>query len=112
MQGHEYLRESITNPSADVPDEYKGVRVITSDGQNYTGVRINEDTFSIQLRLSDQRFRSFSKDSLRELKYLADSLMPPYRLKDDELQNLLAYLSTLRDAPATSTTPPKQQGIH
>lgn len=111
-RSYEYLRESITNPSADNPDEYKGVTVITSDGKSYTGVRINEDTFSIQLRLPDQRFRSFSKDSLGEVKYLSNSLMPPYRLKDEELQNLLAYLSTLREAPATPPTAPKQQGIH
>ncbi len=111
-RSYEYLRESIVNPSADIPDEYIGASVITKDGERYTGVRINEDTFSIQLRLQDQRFRSFSKDSLREVKYLSDSLMPPYRFKDANLQNLLAYLSTLRDAPATSTTAPKQQGIH
>lgn len=111
-RSYEYLRESLVNPSADIGDEYKGVTVITKDGQSYTGVRINEDTFSIQLRLPDQRFQSYSKDSLREVKYLSDSLMPPYRPKDEELQNLLAYLSTLRDAPATPTTAPKQQGIH
>jgi cytochrome c oxidase cbb3-type subunit III len=111
-RSYEYLRESITNPSADIPDENKGVTVVTSDGESYTGVRINEDTFSIQLRLPDQRFRSFSKDSLREVKYLTASLMPPYRFKDSDLQNLLAYLSTLRDVPASSTTAPKPQGIH
>jgi putative heme-binding domain-containing protein len=111
-RSYEYLRESITNPSADIPDEYKGVTVITKDGQSYTGVRINEDTFSIQLRLPDQRFRSFSRDSLREVKYLSDSLMPPYGLKDEALQNLLAYLSTLREVPATPAPAPKQQGIH
>ncbi|MGA7412728.1 MAG: c-type cytochrome [Bryobacteraceae bacterium] len=111
-RSYEYLRESVTNPSADIPDEYKGVTVVTMDGKRYTGVRINEDTFSIQLRLPDQRFRSFSKDSLREVKYLSDSLMPPYRFKDADLQNLLAYLSTLRETPAESKTTPKQQGIH
>jgi mono/diheme cytochrome c family protein len=56
-RSYEYLRESITNPSADIPDEFEGVTVVTLDGQRYTGVRINEDTFSIQLRLPDQLFR-------------------------------------------------------
>jgi cytochrome c oxidase cbb3-type subunit III len=112
VRSYEYLQESIVNPSADIADEYKGVTVIEKDGHEYTGVRINEDTFTIQLRLPDQHFRSFEKDSLRNVQYLSDSLMPAYRLKDADLQNLLAYLSTLRDAAAAPAPATKQPGIH
>src|SRR6266851_2423319 len=40
----EYIRESILNPSADIPEGYAGVTVITKDGKRVIGVRINEDT--------------------------------------------------------------------
>ncbi len=111
-RSYDYLHESIVTPSADIADEYKGVTVIEKDGRPYTGIRINEDTFTIQLRLPDQQFRSFKKDSLRDVQYLSDSLMPGYHLKDTELQNLIAYLSTLRTPPAAKTQAPKQSGVH
>jgi hypothetical protein len=36
-----YLRESLTNPSADIPREYEGVVVTTADGTRVSGVRVN-----------------------------------------------------------------------
>ena len=99
----DYIRQSIVDPSADIPLEYQGVTVITSDGRNITGIRINEDTFSVQLRDSAQHFRMFTKDSVRDVKDVDKSLMPAYtRLSDSDLQNLLAYLNTLR-GPAQKT---------
>ena len=102
----EYIRESIVNPSADIPEEYRGVSVITSDGRTVSGIRVNEDTFSVQLRDPNQRFRMFQKDSVREVKDVDTSLMPAYaRMSAPDLQNLLAYLNTLRgDVPKTDRT--------
>lgn len=92
-----YLRESIVNPSADIPEEYSGVTVITRDGKHITGVRINEDTFSVQLRDPSQTFRMFQKDEVQEVVHETKSLMPAYNtLSKDDLQNLLAYLDSLR----------------
>ena len=83
--------------TADIPDEYKGVNVVTRDGQRITGVRINEDTFSVQLRDASQNFRMFQKDEVQQVSYESKSLMPAYNsLAKDDLQNLLAYLDTLR----------------
>jgi cytochrome c oxidase cbb3-type subunit 3 len=92
----EYIRQSIVKPSADIPEEYQGVTVVTNVGRSVTGIRINEDTFSVQLRDSSQQFRMFQKNLLREVKDLDKSLMPAYALSDSDLQNLLAYLNTLR----------------
>ena len=93
----EYIRESIVNPSADIPLEYAGVTVVTKDGKRATGVRINEDTFTVQLRSPSQNFQMFQKDEVREVIPETKSLMPPYSsLNKDDLQNLLAYLDTLR----------------
>jgi len=108
----EYIRESIVNPSADIPQEYQGVTVVTSDGRKVTGVRINEDTFSVQLRDAGQQFRMFQKDSVREVKDVDKSPMPAYtRLSASDLQNLLAYLNTLRGNAQKTDRVDKAPGI-
>jgi cytochrome c oxidase cbb3-type subunit III len=94
----EYLRESIVNPSADVPDEFAAVTVITRDGKRISGIRINEDTFSVQLRDTSQNFRMFQKGDVQDVIHETKSLMPAYtKLSPDDLQNLLAYLASLRE---------------
>jgi putative heme-binding domain-containing protein len=108
----EYLRESIVEPSADIPDEYQGVAVVTKDGQSITGIRINEDTFSVQLRDMNQKFRMFRKDQLNSVKEMDRSLMPPYtKLSASDLQNLIAYLNTLRGAALKTDLVDKAPGI-
>ena len=75
------------------------IRVATKDGKNFTGVRINEDTFSIQMRDLSDRLHSFWKNELTEIvKEPKQSLMPIYRntLTTDELDDLVAYLLSLR----------------
>ncbi|HKX00796.1 MAG TPA: c-type cytochrome [Bryobacteraceae bacterium] len=93
----EYIRESLINPSADIPDEFNGVTVVTRDGKRITGIRINEDTFTVQLRDASQKFRMFEKDEVKSVTHETKSLMPAYSsLPNDDLQNLLAYLDSLR----------------
>lgn len=107
-----YLRDSIVNPSADVPDEYRGVRVVTSDDRTVTGIRINEDTFSVQLRDASQHFRMFQKDAVREVKEVDGSLMPAYKnMTAADLQNLIAYLASLRASSEKNKTVHKAAGI-
>ena len=95
-RSYDYLKQSVLDPSADIPEDFQGVTAITADGHRYTGIRVNEDTFTLQLRTPDQRFRSFDKTKLKQLIVDKASLMPPYRFSDEELKNLLAYLSSLR----------------
>ncbi len=91
-----YLRESIVNPSADVPEEWEGVSVTDRDGHRVAGVRVNEDTFTVQLRDQSQKFRMFDKSDLREVDHMKRSLMPAYKLGAKDLNDLIAYLATLR----------------
>ena len=108
----EYLRESITHPSADIPEPFEGVTVATLSGQKIQGVRMNEDSFSIQLRDKSQKIRMFSKDEIQSLTYEQKSLMPAYNtLSETDLQNLVAFLTTLRGDPETNKTANKAQGI-
>jgi len=114
-RGPAHLRQSLLDPEAEVPetfavyrrvilmpDNFLQVRVVTSEGTSITGVRLNEDAFTIQLRDYSDRVHSLRKDELRELhKDWGKSPMPSYRdtLTESELQDLIAYLSSLQGAP-------------
>ncbi|MDX1984752.1 MAG: c-type cytochrome [Bryobacteraceae bacterium] len=97
-RGPRFLEESLVNPEADLPVNYRAVRVVTRTGESVTGVRLNEDDISIQLRDMSDRLRSFLKDDLKEIRRDKPSLMPAYGslLSRKELEDLVAYLTTLR----------------
>ena len=108
----QYIRESILNPSADIPEDYTGVTVITRDGKRVTGVRINEDTFTVQLRDASQNFRMFQKDEVQQVIHETKSLMPAYgSLSQEDLQNLLAYLESLQGDLNAGAGVKKEKGI-
>ena len=108
-----YIRESIVQPSADIPPEWEGVRVRTKDGRTITGVRLNEDTFTHQLRDAAGRFPVFDKLELARWEILAYSLMPAYnKLPPQDLDHLLAYLDSLRFEISARGPAQKAKGIH
>jgi hypothetical protein len=81
--------------------EYLPVLVITSDGREVQGVRINEDPFTIQLRDAANQFHSFRKSDVKQVeKQFGKSMMPSFRgrLTDADTEDLVAYLSSLRGA--------------
>lgn len=98
------LRDDLLNPAATLPragsvTEYLPVRVATDQGRAISGLRINEDAFSIQVRDGVGRVHSFKKSDLTQIERHFDrSLMPGYSLPDTELDDLVAYLSSLRGA--------------
>ncbi len=74
-------------------------KVRTGDGQEITGMRVNEDAFTLQLRDVQNKFYSFRKKDLLELKKLYEkSLMPSVKgiLTDEEIDDLVAYLVSLK----------------
>lgn len=97
----QHLRESLLNPAADFPRGFAWARAVTRGGRAVTGVRVNEDTFSIQIRDVAGKLHSLWKAELREFrKDLAKSPMPSYRglLTQTELDDLVAYLASLQEA--------------
>jgi putative heme-binding domain-containing protein len=94
-----HLRTSLTDPGADTPDDYAFLRATTHAGRTIQGVRVNEDTFSIQIRDASNAVHSLWKHELRELnKDLKYSPMPSYRhLSAAALDGLVAYLSSLQE---------------
>jgi putative heme-binding domain-containing protein len=96
-----FLRRSIVDPQADVPSGFRQVRATTHEGRRITGVRVNEDAFSIQFRDAGGTLYSFFKDELSEL--ATDdgrTAMPGYRerLQPAALDDLVAYLVSLEGA--------------
>jgi cytochrome c oxidase cbb3-type subunit 3 len=95
-----FLRESLVDPQAAVPEGYLLVTVAARNGQSVTGVRVNEDSFSIQVRDDTGRSYSFWKSEVAHIdKQRNKSPMPSYKgqLVDDELTDLVAYLSSLKE---------------
>ena len=95
-----YLREAILDPEAAVPDNFLQVRVVNADGTTLTGVRLGEDSFAIQIRDYTGRLYSYWKRDLKEIvKDRGKSPMPTYKdkLTGSELQDLIAYLTSLRE---------------
>ena len=111
-RGADYLRKALLDPESEIPDTFAvyrrviympdsflQVRVVTRDGARITGVRVNEDAFTIQLRDASDRLYSFRKSELRELhEDWGKSPMPSYRgvLSDSEIQDVAAYLAGLQ----------------
>ena len=98
-RGAAYLRESLVSPGATIPERYLLVRAQTRAGEEVVGVRVNEDSFTIQLRDQAGRIHSLSKLELEDLeKAFGESLMPSYgsELRATELDDLIAYLASLR----------------
>jgi len=96
-----FLRESIVNPGAAVPEGFLLVTVVPNGGPRVTGMRVNEDSFSIQLRDAAGRSYSFWKKDLAQIeKERGKSPMPSYQgqLADAELTDLVAYLVSLKES--------------
>ncbi|HEV2690676.1 MAG TPA: c-type cytochrome [Bryobacteraceae bacterium] len=93
-----HLRESLVTPEASVPDGFLLVELVTPAGATIRGIRLNEDTFSIQIKDSKSAFHSFRKSELKEIRKLrGKSPMPSYEsLTAGELTDLIAYLASLR----------------
>ena len=107
-RGASHLREAILDPAAALPRgltamprdfvDYLVVRVTDADGTSVRGVRLNEDSYTIQIKDARGVVHSYAKPDLRALEREFDrSLMQSYRdrLSDEEVEDLVAYLASL-----------------
>jgi len=112
QRGAAYLLEALVAPGSSLPKgtlsvlsrgyaEYLPVRIVTRQGREIRGIRINEDTFTIQVRDAAGTLYSLRKADLELLdKQIGKSIMPSFasRLTAPELSDLVAYLVSLRGA--------------
>jgi len=94
-----HLRETILHPAAELPEGFLYVAIVTQSGTSIRGIRVNEDSFNIQIKDARGRFHSIAKSDLRELRRLNNETpMPAYggSLSNAELDDLVAYLASLK----------------
>jgi cytochrome c oxidase cbb3-type subunit 3 len=110
MRGASYLTEAVLDPGATLPKgtlqvpgrgyaEFLPLRIVTNQGGEIRGIRVNEDAFTIQVRDQAGKFYSLRKSDLDLLdKQIGQSLMPSFRnqLTPSDLTDLVKYLSSLR----------------
>lgn len=103
-RGVEFLRGAMLHPgkdrtlTSDGYATYVPVMAATKDGRVLTGIRVNEDTFTIQLRDTNNRLHSLQKSDLETLHKLEGSVMPAYErtLSRSEIDDLVSYLASLK----------------
>jgi cytochrome c oxidase cbb3-type subunit III len=93
-----YLRTKLVDPGKELAGNFAVVQLSTQSGQKLSGVRLNEDTWSIQVRDMSSKIHSLWKEDLSELKVEQKTLMPSYRdrLTPQELEDIVAYLAHMR----------------
>lgn len=78
---------------------YEPVTITTKNGQAIQGVKKNEDLTSVQIMDSRERIQGYLRSDVREVANGKQSAMPvfgPERLNESDLNDLLAYLATLK----------------
>lgn len=96
-----FVKSVLNNPAAELPDGFLMVIVATPDGQTVAGIRLNEDTFSIQIKDHAGHVFSFLKSELRSLQRLnGQTPMPSFAkfLSPRELDDLVSFLISPRPA--------------
>ncbi len=107
----QFLKATILNPEASIPMRRRwfgpvALTVTTREGKVVEGMKQAEDNFALILTDVDGNLRRFNRDEIVEEHAESKPLMPDdygKRLAPDEIQNLVAYLSTLKERDLTKT---------
>jgi putative heme-binding domain-containing protein len=98
-RGLKFLAESLAKPEADIPINYRGVQIVLKSGQTVSGIRLNYDDLSIQVRDNRDNLRSFLRDNIQDIRYDRPSLMPAYAsMNKKDFDDVIAYLNSLKGA--------------
>ena len=106
------LRKILLDPGGNLPTgsdlqeraqypAYEMYRVVMKDGKEILGTRVDEDSFTMQLRDEHGNIHSIQKFDVKEIERVPDkSFMPSYKgkLTDEQLNDLVAYLASLGGA--------------
>lgn len=90
-----YLRTKLLEPGREIAADFYQVHVTTRGGQKLSGVVMNEDSWSIQIRDMKGGLHSFWKEDLPDIKRQHSTFMPSYegKLAAGEINDVVAYLS-------------------
>jgi len=92
------LERSIIDPSAEMAPPYRVYQVVTKGNATFKGTLLNQDTFSVQMRDSNDKLMSYWKTDLKEFGFVP-SPMPSYKdkLTPQEIADVVSYLVSLRN---------------
>jgi len=112
MRGPGSLKARMIDPGANLPEngtgfyaskwtEYLMFRAVEKNGHAVEGMRVSEDSFTIDLKDASGKVHGFWKPDLRSLHAEAGkSFMPSFKgaLSAEQMDNLTAYLMSLKGA--------------
>jgi PQQ-dependent dehydrogenase (methanol/ethanol family) len=98
------IRQALLQPSAQTTAGYALVTVRLRDKGTLRGFVRSRTRFDIQLQDLKGVFRPVSVENVAAIEEEKQSLMPAIKATPGELQNLIAYLSSLSGAPAAVPT--------
>jgi putative heme-binding domain-containing protein len=93
----DYILLNSVDPSYDVPDAYKMVQILTTDGRAINGVLAEEDAVRIVLKTAEQPRVVIAKEDIETRKISPKSMMPDGQLDQlnpSEVIDLIKYLRT------------------
>lgn len=99
----EHLRQSIVDPSAKVPLDYRVAKVTLENGETYTGFLRTEGAYTVEILDFSKGLKSLPTHDFRKFEIDKTSVMPSYRdkLSDGDLNDLVAYLWSLKRSGGT-----------
>jgi PQQ-dependent dehydrogenase (methanol/ethanol family) len=92
------IEHSLRTPNARLTQGFRLVSVRLRDGQRLRGFAKNESNYDLQLQTLDGKFHLLQRQEIAELIRETASLMPEAQATQEEMRNLLAYLSRLSGA--------------
>lgn len=101
-----HLQAAVLRPNEVVYPQHWMVRAKTKAGKPISGMRMNEDTFSVQLIDSAGRLVSLRKQDLAEYEVDRNSGMPAFagQIQGSDFDDLIAYLASQRLREGTDAT--------
>ena len=102
----DYLLQNILDPAAVVTNDYRLRQVLLADGRVFAGIVVKRTPTAVSLRTPTDTFVLATAD-IDEVQDLGSSIMPDGlldRLRDDEVQDLIAYLMSPGQRPLPAQT--------
>lgn len=97
----DYLLETVVDPNAVIPNEYRAVNIDMVDGRSLTGIIKNQDGTTITLATANETLvlpREDIEDQYQsQLSMMPEGLLDP--LKEQEIRDLIYYLRLPNQAP-------------
>jgi len=92
------MRHQLTEPSAIADPKNRLYEVVLSDGKTVQGKLMNQDPFSIQLLNVNGELVAYQRSQTRDMHPVDPPKMPSSKstLTNEQIDNLIAYLKTLR----------------